>query len=77
MRRLAVEKTLVVAEPLDGVEGRRGIVVFATPGVGVAMTYAATDPAIINGEEVAGYQKLFASAGLTAGNDIHTKRQKQ
>ena len=77
MRRLAVEKTLVVAEPLDGVEGGRGIVVFATPGVGVAMTCAATDPAIINGEQVAGYQKLFGSAGLMAGNDIHAKRQKR
>ena len=63
MRRLAVEKMLVVAEPLDGVEGRRGIVVFATPGVGVAVTYAATDPAIINGENVAGYQSCLRQPG--------------
>jgi uncharacterized protein YciI len=77
MRRLAAEKKLVVAGPLDGVEGKRGIFVFATPDIEVAKTYVATDPVIVNGEMVAEYHKFFASAGLMAVNDIHAKLQKQ
>jgi uncharacterized protein YciI len=77
MRRLAAEKKLVVAGPLDGVDGKRGIFVFATPDIEVAKTYVATDPVIINGEMVAEYHQFFASAGLMAVNDIHAKIQKQ
>ncbi|SDF23346.1 Uncharacterized conserved protein YciI, contains a putative active-site phosphohistidine [Massilia sp. PDC64] len=77
MKRLAAEKKLVVAGPLDGVEGKRGIFVFATPDIEVAKTWVATDPVIVNGEMVAEYHKFFASAGLMAVNDIHAKLQKQ
>lgn len=77
MRRLAAEKKLVVAGPLDGVDGKRGIFVFATPDIEMAKTYVATDPVIINGEMVAEYHQFFASAGLMAVNDIHAKIQKQ
>ena len=77
MQRLAADKKLVVAGPLDGVEGRRGIFVFATPDIEEAKKYVATDPVIINGEMVAEYHKFFASAGLMAVNDIHAKIQKK
>jgi uncharacterized protein YciI len=77
MKRLAAEKKLVVAGPLDGVEGKRGIFVFATPDIEVAKTYVATDPVIVNGEMVAEYHKFFASAGLMAVNELHAKIQKQ
>jgi uncharacterized protein YciI len=77
MRRLAADKKLVLAGPLDGVEGRRGIFVFATPDIKVAKAYVATDPVIVNGEMVAEYHKFFASAGLMAVNDIHAKIQKK
>lgn len=77
MKRLAAEKKLVVAGPLDGVDGKRGIFVFATPDIEVAKTYVATDPVIVNGEMVAEYHKFFSSAGLMAVNDIHAKLQKQ
>ncbi len=73
INRLAGEKKMVLAGPLDGVEGRRGIFVFATPDIEVAKSYVATDPVIISGEMVAEYHKLFASAGLTLVNDIHSK----
>jgi uncharacterized protein YciI len=73
INRLASEKKLVLAGPLDGVEGRRGIFVLATPDIEVAKTYVATDPVIISGEMVAEYHKLFASAGLTMVNEIHGK----
>lgn len=77
MERLAAERKLALAGPLDGVEGRRGIFVFATPDIETARSYVATDPVIIQGEMVAEYHKLYGSAGLMAVNDIHNKIQKK
>lgn len=71
--RLAGEKKLAVAGPLDGVEGRRGIFIMATPDIEVARTWVATDPVIISGEMVAEYHKLYGSAALMATVDIHHK----
>jgi uncharacterized protein YciI len=76
MGRLAAEKKLVLAGPLDGVEGRRGIFVFNTADIEEAKKFVATDPVIINGEMVAEYHKFFASAALMAVNDIHARIQK-
>jgi uncharacterized protein YciI len=73
MERLAAEKKLAFAGPLDGVEGRRGIFILATPDIEVAKTYVATDPVIVNGEMVAEYHKLFGSAALMMVNDVHNK----
>ena len=75
--RLADEKKLVVAGPLDGVDGRRGIFVFATSDIAEAKRYAEADPVIINGEMVAEYHKFFSSAALMMTNDIHKKIQKK
>lgn len=77
MERLAAEKKLAFAGPLDGVEGRRGIFIFATPDIEQAKTYVATDPVIVSGEMVAEYHKLFGSAGLMIVNDIHNKIRKK
>ncbi|MEJ7806659.1 MAG: hypothetical protein WKG03_12170 [Telluria sp.] len=77
IHRLAAEKKLVLAGPLDGVDGWRGMFVFATPDIEVAKTYVATDPVIISGDMVAEYHKLFASAGLMLVNEIHNKIQKK
>jgi uncharacterized protein YciI len=77
MERLAAEKKLALAGPLDGVEGRRGIFVFATPDIETAKSYVATDPVIMQGEMVAEYHKLYGSAALMAVNDIHNKIQKK
>lgn len=77
MERLAGEKKLVMAGPLDGVEGRRGIFVFATPDIEQAKAYVATDPVIVNGEMVAEYHKLYGSAGMMMLNEIHNKIQKK
>jgi uncharacterized protein YciI len=77
MQRLADEKKLVLAGPLDGSDGRRGIFVFATPDIAQARTYVATDPVIVNGEMAAEYHKFYGSAGLMMMNEIHDKlRQK-
>lgn len=75
--RLAAEKKLAVAGPLDGVEGRRGIFVLATPDIEVAKSYVATDPVIVNGEMVAEYHKFYGSAGLMMVNDVHNKIHKK
>jgi uncharacterized protein YciI len=77
MSRLAAEKKLVMAGPLDGVEGRRGIFIFATPDIDEAKRMVATDPVIINGEMVAEYHKLYGSAALMMVNDVHNKIRKK
>jgi uncharacterized protein YciI len=77
MQRLADEKKLVLAGPLDGTDGRRGIFVFATADIAQARTFVATDPVIVNGEMAAEYHKFYGSAGLMMMNEIHDKiRQK-
>ena len=75
--RLAGERKMVFAGPLDGVDGWRGIFVFATPDIETAKTWVATDPVIASGEMVAEYHKLFASAGLMMVTEVHNKIQKK
>lgn len=77
MGRLAAEKKLVVAGPLDGKEGRRGIFVMATPDIEQARRYVETDPVITSGEMVAEYHKFYGSAGLMMVNEVHDKIQKK
>lgn len=77
IQRLANEQKLVFAGPLDGVDGWRGIFVFATPDIATAKTYVSTDPVIINGEMVAEYHKLYGSAGLMMMNEISRKISKE
>lgn len=76
IRRLAAEKKLALAGPLDGIEGWRGLFVFATPDIEEAKRFVATDPVIINGEMIAEYHKYYGSAGLMMVNEIHSKIQK-
>jgi uncharacterized protein YciI len=77
MGRLAGEKKLVLAGPLDGKEGRRGIFVFNTPDIEAATSWVATDPVIINGEMVAEYHKFYGSAALMMVNEVHGKIEKK
>lgn len=77
MERLAAERKLAMAGPLDGVQDRRGIFILATGDIEEAKTYVATDPVIIKGEMVAEYHKFFGSAGLMAVHEIHGKIKKK
>lgn len=77
MGKLAAEKKLVLAGPLDGKEGRRGIFVFNTPEIETAQAWVATDPVIINGEMVAEYHKFYGSAALMMVNEVHGKIEKK
>jgi uncharacterized protein YciI len=77
MGRLATEKKLVMAGPLDGVDGWRGLFVFNTGDIALAKTYVATDPVIISGEMIAEYHQFYGSAGMMMLNDIHSKISKK
>lgn len=77
MERLAAEKKLVLAGPLDGKEGRRGIFVLATPDIEEARKLVATDPVIMQGEMVAEYHKFYGSAAVMMINEVHNRIQKK
>ncbi|MBV8035365.1 YciI family protein [Roseateles sp.] len=73
MGRLAKEGLLVYAGPLDGVEGLRGLFIFATSDLDAARKAVDTDPVIVNGEMVAELHKHFGSAALLAVNEWHPR----
>lgn len=71
MKRLAAEGKLVLAGPLDGVDGRRGIFVFDTADLDEARALVATDPVIVNGEMEAELHAYYGSAALLLVNEAH------
>lgn len=73
IQRLANERKLAYAGPLDGVDGARGIFIFAVDSIEEAKALVATDPVIIKGEMVAEYHMHFGSAGLMMVNQVHTQ----
>lgn len=76
MNRLANEGKLVMAGPLDKVDGWRGLFIFAVTDLEEARKLVATDPVIVKGEMIAEYHKWFGSAGVMMLNDIHKKISK-
>ena len=77
MNRLSAEGKLALAGPFDGVDGWRGLFVFAVPDIDEAKKHVATDPVIIKGEMVAEYHVYFGSAALMLVRDAHTKIMKK
>jgi len=77
MGRLASEKKLVLAGPFDGVDGWRGLFIFAVESIEEARALVATDPVIIKGEMVAEYHQYYGSAALMVVNDVHKKITKK
>jgi len=77
MKRLAAEGKLVLAGPLDGVEGWRGLFVFATDDLEEAKALVATDPVIRNGEMVAELHGFYGSAALPLLEELHRKVAKK
>jgi uncharacterized protein YciI len=73
IQRLAAEGKLAFAGPLDGVDGWRGLFVFAVKDIEEAKALAATDPVLINGEMVAEYHRLYGSAGLMGVFELHER----
>ena len=73
MKRLSDEGKLVLAGPLGGDDGARGIFVLAVPDVAQARELVATDPVVIQGEMVAEYHPYFGSAALMLVPGLHEK----
>ncbi len=76
IQRLANERKLAYAGPLDGVDGARGIFILALDNMDEAKALVATDPVIIKGEMVAEYHMHFGSAGLMMVNQVHSQISK-
>jgi uncharacterized protein YciI len=77
IERLSKEGKLVYAGPLDGVNGWRGMFIFALPDIEEAKKLTESDPVIINGEMIAEYHKHYGSAALMSVVPTHRKLQKQ
>lgn len=73
--RLAGEGKLVLAGPYDGVDGWRGMFVFAVKDIEEAKALVATDPVIANQEMVAEFHRYYGSAALMLVNANHQKVQ--
>jgi uncharacterized protein YciI len=73
INRLAEERKLVLAGPLDGVDGWRGLYVFAVADIEEAKKYVGTDPVVVQGEMVAEYHKYYGTAALMLVNDLHKR----
>ena len=73
MNRLAAAGKLAVAGPFDGVDGWRGLFIFAVADIAEAQALVATDPVIIKGEMVAEYHAYYGSAALMLVKDAHER----
>lgn len=73
IKRLASAGKLVLAGPFGEKTDWRGMFVFAVNTQEEAEQLVATDPVIKNGEMVAEYHPLYASAALMAVKEIHEK----
>ena len=77
INRLSAEGKLALAGPFDGVDGWRGLFVFAVPDIEEAKKLVATDPVIAKGDMVAEYHKYYGSAALMLVNDAHDRVAKK
>jgi len=77
MNRLSAEGKLALAGPFDGVDGWRGLFIFAVADIDEAKKLTATDPVIVKGEMVAEYHKYYGSAALMLVRDGHDRVAKK
>jgi len=77
MKRLADEGKLALAGPFDGVDGWRGLFVFAVKDIEEARSLTATDPVIASGEMVAEFHRYYGSAALMLVPETHDKVAKK
>ena len=77
IQRLADEGKLAVAGPFDGVDGWRGLFIFAVADIEEARRITATDPVVAKGEMVAEFHKLYSTAALMGVNDLHRRITKK
>ena len=77
INRLSAAGKLVLAGPLDGVDGWRGLFVLAAADLDAARAIVADDPVIVEGEMVAEYRTFYGSAALMLLRDAHDKVAKK
>lgn len=77
MGRLAEEGKLVLAGPLGGEDGRRGLFILNTPDIATAQEWVASDPTIEAGIFTVDYSKYYGSAALMQVNEVHVVIQKK
>ena len=77
INRLSTEGKLALAGPFDGVDGWRGLFIFATPDIEEARQLVATDPVINKGEMVAEFHRYYGSAALMLVRDGHDRVAKK
>jgi uncharacterized protein YciI len=77
MKRLSDEGKLILAGPFDGVDGWRGLFVFAARDIDEAKQLAATDPVLVKGEMVAEYHKYYGTAALMLIPETYEKLAKK
>ena len=77
INRLAAEGKLALAGPFDGVDGWRGLFIFAVSDIEEARKYVATDPVIVKGEMLAEFHKYYGSAALMLVNEGHDRVAKK
>ena len=77
INRLAAEGKLAFAGPFDGIDGWRGLYVFAVADIDEARALVTTDPVVIHGEMIPEYHKYYGSAALMLVNEGHRKVAKK
>ncbi|KDA00682.1 YCII domain-containing protein [Hyphomonas polymorpha PS728] len=77
MGRLAEDGKLVLAGPLGGEDGRRGLFILNTAYIATAQEWVASDPTIEAGIFTVDYSKYYGSAALMQVNEVHAKIQKK
>jgi uncharacterized protein YciI len=73
MKRLSDAGQLVLAGPLDGADGWRGLYVFAVADLDEARRLVATDPVVVQGEMVPELHRWYGSAALMQVPAIHAR----
>lgn len=77
MQRLADAGQLVLAGPLDGVDGWRGLYVFAVTDIEEARRLVATDPVVARGEMVPELHRYYGTAALMLIPELAVKVAKK
>ena len=75
INRLSAAGKLVLAGPLDGVDGWRGLYIFAVPEIEEARKLVGTDPVVAKGEMVPEFHQYYGTAALMKITELHAKLQ--
>jgi uncharacterized protein YciI len=73
MKRLAAAGKLVLAGPFDGVDGWRGLFIFAATDIQEAKQLIASDPVVAKGEMVPEFHNYYGTAALMLVQSLNDK----